>query len=312
VEIATVKDWDAEEQPRYVWRTDHEVLYWRRGLTDALLYEHNIRTQRDRRIWHCIAHADAPSAFPAVSPDGRWLFWVDRVDEEGDYLLSMPRRHKIPLPKSVTSHAFGFDQTYWMPDSRHWLMLDWVTDQDKFHPSDAKRLLIGEVHSPRRVRTLALAKRSPLRRYGQSIWDSLCLLSQRRLLVSGLREDIQDTLPIYELSLDRNAMPVREFRVHLPRHTCLADYAFSPRDGEIALLLSASESGRGARWQLWQSDYDGSRLHGVANLPGSSRDDFGERGDLQWLPDGKHISFLYKDVLYRVTANGQRSNRGSR
>jgi len=59
------------------------------------------------------------------------------------------------------------------------------------------------------------------------------------------------------------------------------------------------------RTEVWVCNLDGSHLHEIGSLGERPAEEDGSslRLSLQWLPDGKRLSFEVKDVLYTVSAD---------
>jgi hypothetical protein len=68
--------------------------------------------------------------------------------------------------------------------------------------------------------------------------------------------------------------------------------------------------------EIWTSRIDGSQMHELGHVPlpavvtdprqSDSDDPKHELEKLQWLPDGKNISFIYHGTLYVVSAESKR------
>jgi hypothetical protein len=59
--------------------------------------------------------------------------------------------------------------------------------------------------------------------------------------------------------------------------------------------------------ELWVSQLDGSQMHKIGHVAELLEDDDATDfllSDLQWLPDGKRLSFEYNDGLWTVPADG--------
>ena len=101
------------------------------------------------------------------------------------------------------------------------------------------------------------------------------------------------------------------FPLVLPEQTTMiCGAALSPRSNQIAWLLASATANEAFRVSLWCSGTDGSHWNVVGfELTVKPDTGFGEHlqkfsidapGDIQWLPDGKSLSFFYHGELYTV------------
>ena len=113
---------------------------------------------------------------------------------------------------------------------------------------------------------------------------------------------------------------VRKFKIHMPSYVVLVDLAFSPHGDRIAwVLMQTHPSPASALLHrilpmvklvpktvtgLWVSQIDGSNLHEIGHLDNPSGPNKIPPIDyVRWLPDGKKLSFVYRDALYTVPAD---------
>ena len=99
---------------------------------------------------------------------------------------------------------------------------------------------------------------------------------------------------------------------------------FSPQGDRIAWVLTVSETppfnnvlGRlfpSSAMQnqeilgIWVSQIDGSKMHEVGHIkkplrPFNDNTETDNLDDIEWLPDGRHLSFVYKDTLWMIEAD---------
>ncbi len=119
--------------------------------------------------------------------------------------------------------------------------------------------------------------------------------------------------------------PVRTRKMNLPEEARVQEIAVSPQQKTLLyhlqlkrqpLRLSLAPTGspkaeieRPAIAALWVSRTDGSEMREIGHLlmPSSGKGfDDAQLKQLQWLPDGKRISFVYQDTLYVVSTEGKR------
>jgi hypothetical protein len=136
-------------------------------------------------------------------------------------------------------------------------------------------------------------------------------------ITKELRQPYQTNLTHIQSYLPYQVKLVRT-QVNLPHDaTMTREIELSPRGDRIAYLIWHTEPDmlpilhyilprkdqlRTSKSSLWVSRRDGSELHEIGACPMHEQDGRGERYPklLHWLPDGKHVSFVYHDSLYTV------------
>jgi len=98
-------------------------------------------------------------------------------------------------------------------------------------------------------------------------------------------------LHIREYRLLRSITLMREIQFTPPAGQKIAAVDFSPSGTNIAWSCSASD-GR----SLWVSHVDGSSPIEIGHIPKGPLN----ISDMAWLPDRKHLSFVYNGTLYTV------------
>jgi hypothetical protein len=305
VKVASAEHWYEEADPPYVWRTDNTLLYWRRSSAKTLLVERNLATGRERFVHAAPNRADMGPAAPAVSPNGKWLFWLDTYAGDRNYLLAMPGDRKALLPRRIGSRIWGPDIVQWMPDSRHWLMLDWVTPQGKHMTSGPRKYWIGDAQSLSQVSAFWIAANSPLYTREAS-FATIKLISSTHLLTINSGDDsdpLQDHVLVYDLRINAAMRISRRFKVRLPFRARVEQAAFSPKGDRVAWLLGKSADDERHADEIWISKTDGSAMRRLARLPGRSTEQDIFYRDLQWLPSGRWVSYRLGDALWKVRTN---------
>jgi hypothetical protein len=118
-----------------------------------------------------------------------------------------------------------------------------------------------------------------------------------------------------------SAAPLRTHTIKLPPGTTTGWATISPQQQTILYQLQCSRRPPFATWlhrliprfddkpilteRLWVSRADGRGMHEIGFLPVQLDEDnepMEEVSDLQWLPDGKQISFTYRGILYVASA----------
>ena len=130
--------------------------------------------------------------------------------------------------------------------------------------------------------------------------------------------------PAYDTKLVIKAMssahgqaPVQRFQIDLPDHCGLGDIVISPRGDKIAWLMGEKPplpeffltlgARNDASVRVCVSDIDGSHMRdlGYERCPAryyhdSDVFDGVSLSDLQWVPGGKHLSFVLANTLYVI------------
>ena len=105
-----------------------------------------------------------------------------------------------------------------------------------------------------------------------------------------------------------------------PGSTLRCGAAVSPSSDRIAWLIAKDKKEGGTIVSVWVSQLDGSEWHEVGQQEAPAPDKaFGQHllkfragspGELQWLPDGKTLSFFYQGDLYTIPMTRQVKPRG--
>jgi hypothetical protein len=128
-------------------------------------------------------------------------------------------------------------------------------------------------------------------------------------------ESKKDAVDFCELDLASGAAP-RKWTVHLPEEWIIKQVVFSPRADHVAwvfhqhyispLLTHLKRLGLPIRAKpveetmIYVSRNDGTEMReiGIAPTPEEADQDV----EVTWLPGGKRLSFVYKNVLYTIPA----------
>lgn len=287
----------------YQWIGNRAVLVFRftgeariDGVTQDVwrLSRRDLRTGREVRLSALSVlfnRYPAPHPWSSLSPDGRWLLWPGC----GGYCaatLDGSRFLRWPLDSAVVDCA-------WLGDSRHWVAF--LNDPKKHNPISAA---VSDVLAPRRRRRLPVAafegrSGSP---FGLPTlgWDG-------RLRVYSFRwEGVSRQSHIIETGLGAGT-PVRTFTVTAPLgHVFTGVMSDAPFHSVLSLrgdhITWSCQSGEGAgrQYSLWVSRTDGSQMREVGRVAALKGDDVSYPSDLRWLPDERHLSFVYRNGLYIV------------
>lgn len=225
-----------------------------------------------------------------VSPDGKWLLWKNGQEET--HWATLDGRSHFHVQGSI------MDKILWMADSRHWVELT-----NESYPS---RAAIYPIKTPGAsgVDEISLGSAPAEANCGMITLDNALITTSGHLLVKRMGGEAGIT-EIVELDLTHNGTPGRSFKVRLPADVDVGDLAFS-LDGEHAAWLLRRES----RMWLCVSRLNGSQMHLIGAMtitpkdPANPDDVLNDPpSSLHWMPDGKRLTFVYKQALYRVSAD---------
>lgn len=248
-----------------------------------------------------------------VSPDGRWV------------LVPMVNGAVATDGSGRTASAPGYvaENNMWLPDSRRWVSLDFARGGAGLVAT------VHDVDSPRVTRDVPLG--SPVGAFGFPDYlfaHMLGAVGPDRVLVqtSGLSEEIggpawarflrarlhlattRARMHFFEFSVGGPGTPaVRQYALTLPAGVTRASAALS-RQGRLAWLLfhTTGEYDRHLRYvDLTVSHPDGAQMRTIGRLvmdPASykAQDESQWPDKLTWLPDGAHVRFVFKDMLWTI------------
>jgi|SRR5579871_621249 len=119
-----------------------------------------------------------------------------------------------------------------------------------------------------------------------------------------------------------NVQPLHIYKIALPKDVDrLMDALASPQQTTIIYNLQIARTSDLLTWlhrvvpsvsvkpviteELWISKSDGQGMREIGHVPGkvdANGDPEDQLNEVQWLPDGKQVSFIYRDMLYVVPA----------
>lgn len=248
--------------------------------------------------------------------------------------------HVASLQGSPTEMHTWKQQEYasallWLNDSRHFMEINADSSEvlvhDCQHPSIVQTLKPRQAHDLNAIRGVMQMAQG----------DRLVCTSAFRGLEPVVTQADVFVLPVAPRSgLGSVLGPLERYTVHFPPHAHIwanngnAGIAFSPRGDRIAwwlkfdddvplsimapavrfpdsmepnARLQRAENVEQAPLSLWVCNIDGTKMHSVGKLDVNftpSAGSYNSTGDmLQWLPDGKALSFQYKDSHWVVLAD---------
>ena len=321
-----------DDMPRYAWLSDTDILSFRHHSpnspnTEPTTYAShwnmptNVETEMPvltRAIQ--AGHGDGPF-LDSVSPDGRRVLWINPVSGTHNFYTAFVDGHGLVNVRAVMSRANApsFEEpTWWMGDGHTLLQTGYPGIHSPLPRQPFAWLL--NLDGPERARRIPVIS--------DSEFDNGQFLSaapDNRLLSmpdewSGKAGSFLREAHIEERRVDTEVRRVCQWKVHLPPHVWHCKAYFSPCADRVAWLFATRQQFPldvlMHRWfprhaapeqrqqELWISRADGSDMRRVGDIITNSPDpkrlpaDDVEIEQMQWLPNGKQISFLYDHSLY--------------
>ena len=302
------------------WLSNEELLVCRfEGVTgrDRTIYRHNILTGQEKPLPGIIQARNLLQEDTVddqcVSPDGRWFLCSSRWD---GCLLAEVEGTRHTLYKSADDDAYR--SFWWTADSRYWL--------ENYHTNGtASRLILHDIAHPDFQESI------PIGNHGAVFGALEAVISPREgitlqdlyphtdgILIEPPHPGKPHRVTFSRISLDAHAVVLAQYPVDTPQGSSLYATYLSPKRDRIAWIVTTARKNVIQNWlhnylslvprydqtvkEVWVSQLDGSHMHAIGNImvkPGEELDAL----PLQWLPDGKRLSFEYKDALYTVPAD---------
>jgi hypothetical protein len=324
------------------WLSSHELLTSGALDGDALV-RRDLRSGTVTKLTALAQVHAAPSSiedllYPElVSPDGRWFLkdsggseWrMDVVSLEGDRRFHWS---KAALPVRLPHYEDGVPLTIvlWMPDSLRWAQFVDAPHSYSVEPSAAKCLyvLMGDIRMPGKVHAIPVASTSPLNPFFASIFsyskqgcDAVLLTQDRVLFCTVSSYDGQGSkAEISELDLQSNDRLLNHVAVTVPAYGMLQNMSIAPTGDHIAWvyrhdyvpplagllhrLWPSYVIRPQSKTSLWISRSDGSHFHELGYVDTrTTADDALDLHPLQWLPDGKTLSFDHEGALWTLSCD---------
>jgi hypothetical protein len=274
-------------------------------------------------ITRCNVHTGRTHSYPVTkavrdshsrilpSPDGRWALCWNGNGSTGDGVTAMNLRTGRSLTWPAAGDTYHYENL-WMADSRRWVQATTLPD--------GYVTLFSLDRPAERVR---LSLSSP----GALKWKECAMTTQDRLLVYGEADETGASDPAQS---PRSGWVIREYRL-LPHVVRLRTLYVRPPAGQETAMPGFSPSGERIAWScfeptapsrtawlhrlfpwvpaspqarlsLWITRLDGSQAREIGHINVTPEEQ--SPGLLpRWLPDGRHLSFVYNDVLYTLPAD---------
>jgi len=316
----------------YVWLSDHELIRFPvdtkqdgQGNSMTIMRAEQLDTKTGLRTpltdlsRRLRAQRDYASLF-RLSPDGKWLVYAANNSDD-DYPRSHfyvsevggPREREWPLEDAASNGMPSMPPgAVWLPDSRRWLEL--APDETgllgvRMHSLDVDSPKALPVTAPARLRSLL------------GVTPDYRLIATDFYVSPG---SAARSVDLYEVGLYPNPTPPRRHTLRAPPNAQILDIALSPRGDRLAWAFYFSRVPTGMQWLarfipslrkrlrprvgagLWVSRLDGSEMREIGyqeidpNVPAPLRL---APAEIHWTPDGRRLSFVYKNALYTVPVN---------
>ena len=263
-----------------------EITRWR-GYAEIL----DLKTGRRQRLVGFTRMLNRAHGTPGrfeTSPDGIWLKWISYETGDG-----------WPNPVVARFDGSGFQRfsqdkfsvTYWLDNHR------WAEQETRSGDGGkAFQLIVHDVNHPNATQHLPLKSK-----------QAQNLMRLRRnppLQIPSFSDEGRFLLGNY---FDRYSHPIPIPPIRIPVGTAIEELPIPSRHSGFAYTLSrqVQSASQGVSKQsefvevqsLWIRRVDGSALRQLGYVTGRL-----QYGTLQWMPDDKRLSFVYRGALYVVPA----------
>ncbi len=319
--VASVKGWMIDRGPdacmAWGWISDRELIFLRQNGPRPAFYRHDIVTGVESSIPALTKLFLTTGADPdgiQVAPDGQYVLWNGYHAEDGRIVgARIDGGEFFRGPNGLRGFA------RWLGDSRHWFELGMKVSVF----ADARICSIAAGGSSARINIRAAHPINNSSSYGGNEIVRGIQGSCDRILTNdwSYRAITTSTrVSISELNLASGFSPTRTYSVQIPQGRYACDVITAPRGDQIAWKF-AFENHEGvidvlSRWlprfrapcqtvALYVSSVNGSNMHDLGrmeSIDNKSDEVFMREPDyIKWTPDGKHLSFIYRDSLYLVS-----------
>jgi len=246
-----------------------------------------------------------------ISPDGQWvLWWTGKIHDVGIHgaRLDGSAHFQVPKAKAEWDNLYLF----WLADSRRFVELA-MPVKNKF-----TRALVRSVEKPQVAETLPITDASPFQSVCAIAGRDIALASGDRLIalpcaLNGYGPIESNPTIGMTAILNPKIGADQTLPFDLPgKANTFCGVALSARSDRIGWIVAELPQEGETRVALCVSRLDGSHWAEIGFEQTAKPDTgFGDHlekfmsespGTMQWLPDGKSLSFFYKGDLYTVPA----------
>ncbi len=294
------------------WLSDSTLLYQLAGNDhktnggDYCLWDLKTDIQKPLpALTRCILRTRGPNWPLQISPDGQWI------------CLSGAGMMTCRLDGARVRISANSGNAVWLPDSQHLLVNTWNANSYFC----VRRSVIRSEHDVEMPMPKRQTAPNPAENLGKVTPDGRMILlwvpnndpSTRQLIAA-----CYELQPVFRKIWTKT--------LTWPAHSRVEEYALSPQGDRIASLIAVESNSPllqvmhrllpqihvnpSYRFELWVSRIDRMQRRKIGVVPFDAAayqqlDDLfeGELDQIQWLPSGKKLSFVYKDDLYTVPSD---------
>lgn len=256
----------------------------------------------------------------SLSPDGKWLLWYNSETMDGfgtAVAVTLDGKRSLDWDCNRSTALYWIDNRHWIGDRRTHLADTPGYDGDAgAYGPEYRRLIVRNVAAPKEA--VHLRERSPAMKnllaqthafnlpwYDSKYNDESANLTSLDVITYTSRLEHRavrtQNIPLpYPSQIGAAEVAPQGDRLFL----YLKTDAISPLKVWLHRWLPAYKASRQTTRELWECRRDGSDRHLIGSVLAPPKDANDEGiSDVRWLPDGKHLSFVYEGRLYMVLAD---------
>jgi hypothetical protein len=279
--------------PFYWWLSDGEVLLFRLSEHQEVIpMRYQTATRKEtllvalRTFWR--QHPGKPETVQ-VSPDGKWLLWKDMQGKT--QVASLDGTHHF----SVSSQPTGLNR--WLSDSHHWVEL--VPAGDVFSYANIRS--IDKPYAPKSKPLFPPFPSTP----EQANIDRIALADDEHILVHYWNEAPGKLHPsrVIAATFTPNPLFRGKFSFTTPRTDYeYGDILFAPQTKRLAWVLEFYQPYPPYSYTgFWTKELSQIGIKEIGYTIAFGSKHRSKPQNVQWTPDGKHLSFVYRDTLWKVS-----------
>ena len=313
--VANFEGQSPTRTPVYAWLSDHEVLACRKVASARFeFFRRDTTSGKETRLTQLNEKIAASSVGLEdgfrLSPDGKFILWhtprfgpgkeacwhIAALD--ATYFSDRSNLDPATVKWDYAPASAGQLRWDWEQDSRRWTLLSgelagglFFLRYDKDNNTDIKPVEI------------------PLGRKYNHVWSGyptyLIGFTKEGRSLSTRWDSALSTINVLEASIKPPFQPLRVTPMRLPQHPLANSISLSPQKDKLlwGFIVRTvphppfTEFQHGDFEELWVSEADGSHMKRIVVLP---LDQYSSLESIFWMPDGKHVSFIYEDNLYKI------------
>jgi hypothetical protein len=313
--------------PCYLWYDDHTLLtftgdrhakgYYRFALLDIRTGRSQPWTQLDQKWTRYLTkftRLNDGNDYQAIihqslSPDQKWLLVFTHIashdpgihitalsDGWGLIALTGKDIQSPPIDGPLSTGAWA--SPIWSKDSRAFALVEYHQGHTQTY-SVPTCALLPDAPSPEAPNTALFDT--------GTVW-ALGFRDDGRLLLGSATVSTEEPtrMNLVSVGLNKRASPPDVTPVSLPKQLSLHTEALSPDGKQIIWIFWHYTDSGVDRGEFWQSRSDGQAMRRLGWIPPEYNPilqwNYGPT-DIEWAPDNRHFSFLYKDALYLFPAD---------